>query len=136
MKEVAAAIIIKDGKVLATQRGSGKKNYAGKWEFPGGKLEPGETAEEAAVREIKEELEADIRVKEFFRTVEYDYPEFHLKMHCFICELLSEDITLTEHSAARWLAKDELESVDWLAADTGVVADLKKGYKMRISERN
>ena len=124
VKEVAAAIIIKDGKVLATRRGGGKKTYAGMWEFPGGKLESGETAEEAAVREIKEELDADIEVEELFETIEYDYPDFHLKMHCFICRLLSEHITLTEHSASRWLLPEELESVEWLAADVEVVARL------------
>ena len=93
--EVAAAIIVKDNKVFATQRGYGE--FKDGWEFPGGKLEPGESAREALVREIREELDVDIRVGRLLETVEYDYPEFHLTMHCFICELLSEEIVLKEH---------------------------------------
>ena len=113
--EVAAAIIVKDNKVFATQRGYGE--FKDGWEFPGGKLEPGESAREALVREIREELDVDIRVGRLLETVEYDYPEFHLTMHCFICELLSEEIVLKEHEDARWLKKDELDSVPWLPAD-------------------
>ena len=121
--EVVAAIIIKDNKVFATQRGYGE--FKGGWEFPGGKVEAGESLENALVREIKEELDADIKVKEFFETVEYDYPNFHLTMHCFICDLLSEDFVLREHDDARWLGKDELDSVDWLPADEGLVKGLR-----------
>ena len=119
---VVAAIIIKDGKVFATQRGYGA--YKDGWEFPGGKIEPGETPQEALVREIKEELDADISVGELFDTVEYDYPDFHLSMQCFICGLLSEELVLKEHEAAKWLASDELYSVDWLPADLGLIEPL------------
>ena len=118
--EVAAAIIVKDNKVFATQRGYGE--FKDGWEFPGGKLEPGESAREALVREIREELDVDIRVGRLLETVEYDYPEFHLTMHCFICELLSEEIVLKEHEDARWLKEEELDTVDWLPADVGVIS--------------
>ena len=121
--EVVAAIIIKDNKIFATQRGYGE--FKGGWEFPGGKVEAEESLEDALVREIKEELDADIRVRELFETVEYDYPNFHLTMHCFVCDLLSEDFVLREHDDARWLGKDELDSVAWLPADEGLVAILK-----------
>ena len=120
--EVAAAIIVKDNKVFATQRGYGE--FKDGWEFPGGKLEPGESAREALVREIREELDVDIRVGRLLETVEYDYPEFHLTMHCFICELLSEEIVLKEHEDARWLKEDELDTVDWLPADVGVISKI------------
>ena len=120
--EVAAAIIVKDNKVFATQRGYGE--FKDGWEFPGGKLEPGESAREALVREIREELDVDIRVGKLLETVEYDYPEFHLTMHCFICELLSEEIVLKEHEDARWLKKEELDSVGWLPADVGVISKI------------
>lgn len=120
--EVAAAIIVKDNKVFATQRGYGE--FKDGWEFPGGKLEPGESAREALVREIREELDVDIRVEKLLETVEYDYPEFHLTMHCFICELLSEEIVLKEHEDARWLKEEELDTVDWLPADVGVIGKI------------
>ena len=120
--EVAAAIIVKDNKVFATQRGYGE--FKDGWEFPGGKLEPGESAREALVREIREELDVDIRVGRLLETVEYDYPEFHLTMHCFICELLSEEIVLKEHEDARWLKEEELDTVDWLPADVGVISKM------------
>lgn len=120
--EVAAAIIVKDNKVFATQRGYGE--FKDGWEFPGGKLEPGESAREALVREIREELDVDIRVGRLLETVEYDYPEFHLTMHCFICELLSEEIVLKEHEDARWLKEEELDTVDWLPADVGVISKI------------
>ena len=120
--EVAAAIIVKDNKVFATQRGYGE--FKDGWEFPGGKLEPGESAREALAREIREELDVDIRVEKLLETVEYDYPEFHLTMHCFICELLSEEIVLKEHEDARWLKKEELDSVGWLPADVGVIGKI------------
>lgn len=121
--EVAAAIIVKDNKVFATQRGYGE--FKDGWEFPGGKIEPGESAQEALVREIREELDVDIRVGKLLETVEYDYPEFHLTMHCFICELLSEEIVLKEHEDARWLKKDELDSVPWLPADITIIEKIK-----------
>ena len=120
--EVAAAIIVKDNKVFATQRGYGE--FKDGWEFPGGKLDPGESAREALAREIREELDVDIRVEKLLETVEYDYPEFHLTMHCFICELLSEEIVLKEHEDARWLKEEELDTVDWLPADVGVIGKI------------
>lgn len=118
--KVAAAIIIKDGKLFATERGYG--NYKGWWEFPGGKLEDGEKAEEACVREIREELGATVKVQKLLGVVEYDYPEFHLTMHCFLCTLPEDEpLVLHEHSAAKWLTKDELHSVKWLPADEDVL---------------
>ena len=120
---VVAAIIIKDGSLFATQRGYGEwKDW---WEFPGGKMEVGETPEEALVREIHEELSAEISVDEFLCTVEYDYPQFHLTMHCYLCSLMTDSLHLNEHEAARWLSKDELDSVKWLPADVKVVELLK-----------
>ncbi len=113
--EVVAAIIIKDGKVFATQRGYGQ--WQGWWEFPGGKIEGGERPQEALVREIREELDAEIEVGDLLETVEWDYPDFHLTMHCFICSLLSESLHLNEHEAATWLTKETLHSVKWLPAD-------------------
>ena len=113
--EVVAAIIIKDGQVFATQRGYGE--FQGWWEFPGGKMEAGESPQEALKREINEELDADIQVNELLETVEWDYPNFHLTMHCFICSLLSESIHLNEHEAATWLNLENLRSVKWLPAD-------------------
>ena len=113
--EVVAAIIIKDGQVFATQRGYGE--FQGWWEFPGGKMEAGESPQLALKREIREELDADIEVKELLETVEWDYPNFHLTMHCFICSLISESLHLNEHEAATWLTIDTLRSVKWLPAD-------------------
>lgn len=121
--EVVAAIIQKDGCFFATQRGSGEwKDW---WEFPGGKMEAGETQEEALKREIREELSTDISVEEFLCTVEYDYPKFHLTMHCYLCSLLTEALHLNEHEAAKWLSKDELDSVKWLPADLEVAETIK-----------
>lgn len=114
-KEVVAAIIVKCDKVLATQRGYGE--FKDWWEFPGGKIEVGESAEEALEREIKEELDADIYILKKLRTVEWDYPTFHLKMQCFICSLIHDALHLNEHESARWLGVDELDSVQWLPAD-------------------
>ena len=122
--EVVAAIIRKGDKIFATQRGYG--DWKDWWEFPGGKMEPGETPEEALKREIKEELSADISVDEFLTTVEYDYPAFHLTMHCYLCTLLDEAMHLNEHEAARWLSKAELRSVKWLPADLEVVERMKE----------
>ena len=113
--EVVAAIIIKDGQAFATQRGYGE--FQGWWEFPGGKMEAGESPQEALKREIREELDAEIEVKELLETVEWDYPNFHLTMHCFICSLLSESLHLNEHEAATWLTHETLRSVKWLPAD-------------------
>ena len=112
---VVAAIIIENDKVFATQRGYGE--FKDGWEFPGGKIEPGETPEEAIVREIKEELDTEVEVIELLDTVEYDYPNFHLSMGCFICKIKSGDLVLKEHEAAKWLTKDTLGSVEWLPAD-------------------
>ena len=120
--EVVAAIIRKGDKIFATQRGYGEwKDW---WEFPGGKMEAGETPEEALVREIREELSTEISVDEFLCTVEYDYPQFHLSMHCYICSLLTESLHLNEHEAARWLKNNELDSVKWLPADKIIVEQL------------
>ena len=101
--------------IFATQRGYG--DFKGGWEFPGGKIEEGETPQEALVREIKEELETEILVGELIDTIEYDYPTFHLSMDCFWAEIVSGELVLTEHEAAKWLTKDELDSVEWLPAD-------------------
>ena len=117
---VVAAIIREGEKLFATQRGYGE--YKDKWEFPGGKVEENETPEDALIREIKEELDADITVSGFLTTVEYDYPEFHLSMDCFLAELKEgSSLSLKEHEAAKWLSRDELGSVDWLPADLTVI---------------
>ena len=121
--EVVAAIIHKGDKIFATQRGYG--DYKDGWEFPGGKMEAGETPEEALRREIWEELETRIVVERLVTTVEYDYPKFHLRMHCFWCHIESGSLTLKEHEAAKWLGKGELDSVDWLPADLEVVEKLR-----------
>ena len=125
--EVVAAIIRKGDKIFATQRGYG--DFKDWWEFPGGKIEPGETPEEALIREIHEELSTEISVDEFLCTVDYDYPKFHLTMHCFFCSLVSEALHLNEHEAARWLEQDELSSVQWLPADILVVKEIKRHIK-------
>ena len=121
--EVVAAIIRKGDKIFATQRGYG--DWKDWWEFPGGKMEPGEMPEEALKREIREELSTEISVDEFLCTVEYDYPAFHLTMHCYLCSLVTEALHLNEHEAAKWLSKENLDSVDWLPADLMVVRTLK-----------
>lgn len=120
---VVAAIIIKDNKIFATQRGYGE--FKDGWEFTGGKVEQGEAPENAIVREIKEELDTVIEVIEYFDTVEYDYPNFHLSMKCYICTVVSGKLELLEHEAAKWLDKDSLDSVAWLPADLGLVDKLK-----------
>lgn len=122
--KVAAAIIQDGNKIFATQRGYGE--FKDGWEFPGGKIEQGEAPEEALVREIREELDTEIRVGEKIDIVEYDYPQFHLTMHCFLCEVLSGELTLEEHEAAKWLTKENLDSVDWLPADEGLIKKLKR----------
>ena len=117
--EVVAAIIRKGDRIFATQRGYGEwKDW---WELPGGKTEPGETPEEALVREIREELSTEICIDKFLCTVDYDYPKFHLTMQCYMCTLGSEALHLNEHEAARWLAPEELRSVNWLPADLGLI---------------
>ena len=121
--EVVAAIIRKGDKIFATQRGYGE--WQDWWEFPGGKMEPGESPEQALVREIQEELSAEISVGELLCTVEYDYPKFHLTMHCYLCTLIGDALHLNEHEAARWLTKDELDSVKWLPADEEVIERLR-----------
>ena len=123
--EVVAAIIVRDGKILCVQRAEHEKEYVSlKWEFPGGKVEVGESREEALVREIREELSVDIEVLEFFITVEHTYPDFHLTMHVFKCALQSGEIVLNEHVDMKWLAVEELGSLDWAAADVPVIKSL------------
>lgn len=121
---VVAAIIKKENAILATERGSG--DFKGGWEFPGGKIEPGETPEEAIVREIHEELNTLIRVERHVVDVAYDYPTFHLEMGCYLCSMVDEGFTLLEHMAARWLHRDDIDSVDWLPADVLVVDAIKQ----------
>ncbi|MCR5202874.1 MAG: (deoxy)nucleoside triphosphate pyrophosphohydrolase [Lachnospiraceae bacterium] len=116
-----------DGKpmIFATQRGYGE--FKDGWEFPGGKIEEGETPEAALKREISEELKTEIEVGELIDTIEYDYPTFHLSMDCFWCEIVKGDLVLTEHEAARWLTKDELSDVDWLPADITLIDKVREG---------
>lgn len=120
--EVVAAIIIQDGRLFATQRGYGEwKDW---WEFPGGKIEPGESPKDALKREIREELATEIEVGNLLTTVEYDYPKFHLMMHCYLCDIIRGQLSLLEHEDARWLTKDELDGVKWLPADVEVIKAL------------
>lgn len=121
---VAAAVIRKDDKIFATQRGYGE--FKDGWEFPGGKIEEGETPEQALTREIREELNTEIRVGERIGTVEYDYPKFHLSMDCFWCEIVQGMLDLKEHEAAKWLTKDTLHSVEWLPADVEVIEKIRE----------
>ena len=121
--EVVAALITHNDQIFATQRGYGE--FKDGWEFPGGKMEPGETPQQALVREIREELDTEIEVGSLVETVEYDYPNFHLTMHCFLCTIRSGELVLKEHEAAKWLTRAELDSVDWLPADVKVVEKLK-----------
>lgn len=120
---VAAVIFDAEGRVFATQRGYG--DWKDWWEFPGGKIEAGETPEQALVREIREELDTDIEVGDLLRTIEYDYPSFHLTMHCFRCAVPNGTIVLKEHEAAKWLAPEELTSVRWLPADEDIIGQLR-----------
>lgn len=128
--EVVAAIIHdEEGRIFATQRGYGPMKDG--WEFPGGKMESGETPEEALKREIWEELETRIEVEQLFETIDYDYPDFHLTMHCYICKIESGKLTLKEHEAARWLTKEQLSSIDWLPADRSIIGHLKESIYLR-----
>lgn len=126
--EVAAAVICgtgeQEGKIFATQRGYGE--FKDSWEFPGGKIEPGENPRQALVREINEELDTEIEVGNLVDIVEYDYPGFHLSMCCYICKVKSGDLVLKEHEAAQWLTRDGLDSVDWLPADRVLIEKLKQ----------
>ena len=122
--EVVAGIIKDGDKIFATQRGYGE--FKDGWEFPGGKMEPGETPQEALARELKEELAVDVNVGEFLCTVDYDYPTFHLTMHCFYCSVIGGELTLLEHEASKWLKMTELHFVNWLPADVEVVAALER----------
>ena len=121
--EVVAAILHRDGAYFATQRGYGE--FEGMWEFPGGKIEPGESREVALKREIQEELGVDIAIENLLCTTEYDYPSFHLTMHCYLCSIASGDIELREHKSALWLTSDRLDEVAWLPADKEVIDKLK-----------
>lgn len=126
IKKVVAAVIVDGGRIFATQRGHGE--FKDGWEFPGGKIEPGETPQQALKREIREELDTEIEVGDLLKAVEFDYPNFHLSMQCFICSVKSGHLTLKEHEAAKWLTVEQIESVNWLPADIEVVRELRK-YK-------
>lgn len=121
---VVAAVIFKDGKVFATQRGYGE--FKDGWEFPGGKVEPGESPEDALRREIREELEVEVNVGDLIDTIEYDYPAFHLSMKCFACTIAGGSPHLLEHEAAKWLTSTQLGSVDWLPADVTLIPKIEK----------
>ena len=121
--EVVAAVIVRDGSIFATQRGYG--DWKDWWEFPGGKMEPGETPEAALIREIREELNAEIIVGDRIDTIEWDYPAFHLTLHCFWCTLVSRNVTLLEHESAAWLDAEHIDTVRWLPADESLVAAIK-----------
>jgi len=125
--EVVAAILHRDGAYFATQRGYGE--FEGMWEFPGGKIEQGESSEDALKREIQEELGIDITIDEFLCTTNYDYPSFHLTMHCYICSIEAGEIVLREHKSACWLTAETLDSVEWLPADKEVIDKLKYNNK-------
>jgi 8-oxo-dGTP diphosphatase len=122
--EVVAAIIKHDNKIFTTRRGYGE--FENMWEFPGGKIEKGETREQALVREIKEELELDIKVSKYLTTVEYDYPSFHLTMHCFICDVCGGELHLNAHNAVKWVELEKLNELNWVPADIFVIEKLKE----------
>lgn len=130
--KVVAAIIRHEGKILATQRGYG--DLEGGWEFPGGKVEPGETPEQAIVREIREELTAEIAVDRYFDTIEYDYPTFHLSMKCYLCSVVSGHLQLLEHEAARWLSREDLDTVNWLPADITIIPEIRENWERVIRD--
>ena len=121
---VVAAVIFKDGKVFATQRGYGE--FKDGWEFPGGKIEPGESPEDALRREIREELEVEVNVGELIDIIEYDYPAFHLSMKCYACTIADGNPPLLDHEAAKWLSSTQLSSVDWLPADITLIPKIAK----------
>lgn len=125
---VVAAVIRDDEKIFATMRGYG--DFKGLWEFPGGKIEPGETPQEALKREIREELASEISVGELIDTVEFDYPTFHLSMDCFWCQLMRGNLELLEAAEARWLTRETLKSVDWLPADSGLIDKIEKALAL------
>ncbi|SUY46493.1 MutT/nudix family protein [Clostridium putrefaciens] len=127
--QVVAAVIKEEEKIFITRRGYG--DFIDMWEFPGGKIEEGESKEEALIREIKEELELDINILDFLTTIDYDYPNFHLTMHCFICEISSGELNLNVHNAAKWITFHELDSQKWIPADVLVINDLKR-YKKKV----
>lgn len=122
--EVVAAIIMDNGKVFATQRGYGE--FKDGWEFPGGKMEKGESPKQALSREIKEELDTELNIGKLLDTVEYDYPDFHLTMHCYLCTVKSGNLVLKEHEAAKWLDRETLDSVEWLPADQDLIDKLRE----------
>ena len=126
--KVVAAIIIHNNRIFATQRGYG--DFKDGWEFPGGQIEPGESLQQALVREIKEELDTEIEVGDYLETVEYDYPSFHLSMDCFFCTIKMGDLVLREHEAAKWLTVETLDDVDWLPADKVLIEQIKR-YLMK-----
>lgn len=123
---VVAAVIKDKDRIFATARGYGE--YKGWWEFPGGKIEQGETPQQALIREIKEELDTEIRVGEFIDTIEYDYPTFHLSMDCFWAEVVAGNLVLKEAAAAKWLTKETLDSVEWLPADITLIEKIKQSF--------
>lgn len=121
--EVVAALIVHDRRIFATQRGYG--DWKGYWEFPGGKVEPGESPEDALVREIREELATEISVGRHVTTIEWDYPAFHLSMRCYLCSVVSGSLTLLEHESAAWLDREHLGDVQWLPADKSVMSEIE-----------
>lgn len=125
---VVAAVIRDENKIFATQRGYGE--FKDRWEFPGGKIEAEETPQQALKREIQEELDTEISVGNLIDTIEYDYPEFHLSMDCFWCEIVKGDLVLREHEAARWLDKNTIDDVDWLPADITLVEKIKNNLEV------
>lgn len=125
--EVVAAIIKNEDKIFITRREGG--DFHDMWEFPGGKIEVNETREEALIREIKEELELDIRVQDFLTTIDYDYPKFHLTMHCFMCEVIGGELNLNAHNDAKWISLDEVDDQIWVPADILVVEAIKNKMK-------
>lgn len=123
---VVGAVIFHEGRLFATQRGYG--DWKGYWEFPGGKIEPGESPQEALSRELREELDIGVSVSSFLCSVEYDYPSFHLSMQCFRCQITSGKPKLLEHEAARWLSREELLAVGWLPADLLILPEIEKNW--------
>ena len=123
---VSAAVIHRDGKIFATQRGYGE--YKGKWEFPGGKREEGESGEEALYREIKEELDSKVKIEKLICTTDYDYPTFHLTMDVYLSTLIEGKLTLLEHEDAQWVSLDSIDDLDWLPADWSVIDEIKKHF--------